>query len=85
MAHFQRANFGCTNCDAKACYNRIVPVILLLAYFKAGVFGIGQGSTDGSPGWTLISNIILKVYHRMCKEYTMQDPTKEIKIKCNAD
>eukprot|EP00957_Ditylum_brightwellii_P119633 9127262-Ditylum_brightwellii.AAC.1 len=35
MAHFQRANFGCTNCDAKACYNRIVPIILLLAYFKA--------------------------------------------------
>eukprot|EP00957_Ditylum_brightwellii_P082498 6271966-Ditylum_brightwellii.AAC.1 len=34
-AHFQRANFGCTDCDTKACYDRIVPTILLLAYFKA--------------------------------------------------
>eukprot|EP00957_Ditylum_brightwellii_P071367 5425301-Ditylum_brightwellii.AAC.1 len=35
MAHFQRANFGCTDCNAKACYVRIVPIILLLAYFQA--------------------------------------------------
>eukprot|EP00957_Ditylum_brightwellii_P116123 8858060-Ditylum_brightwellii.AAC.1 len=35
--HFQRANFGCSDCDAKACYDRIVPLVLLLAYFKAGL------------------------------------------------
>eukprot|EP00957_Ditylum_brightwellii_P169084 12869246-Ditylum_brightwellii.AAC.1 len=35
--HFQRTNFGCTDCDAKACYDRIVPLVLLLAYFKAGL------------------------------------------------
>eukprot|EP00957_Ditylum_brightwellii_P061508 4668040-Ditylum_brightwellii.AAC.1 len=35
--HFQRANFECTDCDAKACYDRIVPIILLLSYFKAGL------------------------------------------------
>eukprot|EP00957_Ditylum_brightwellii_P147429 11226118-Ditylum_brightwellii.AAC.1 len=33
--HLQRANFGCTNCNAKACYDRIIPLVLLLAYFKA--------------------------------------------------
>eukprot|EP00957_Ditylum_brightwellii_P029080 2197083-Ditylum_brightwellii.AAC.1 len=54
MAHFQRANFGCTNCNTKVYYEKIVPIILLLAYFKAGAFGIRQGSTDGPPGWTLI-------------------------------
>eukprot|EP00957_Ditylum_brightwellii_P141558 10784277-Ditylum_brightwellii.AAC.1 len=26
MFHFQRANFGCTDCDAKACYNHIIPL-----------------------------------------------------------
>eukprot|EP00957_Ditylum_brightwellii_P101533 7737860-Ditylum_brightwellii.AAC.1 len=35
--HFQRANFGCTDCDTKACYNRIIPLILILVYFKAGL------------------------------------------------
>eukprot|EP00957_Ditylum_brightwellii_P004683 355912-Ditylum_brightwellii.AAC.1 len=35
--HFQRANFGCTNCNAKAYYYRIIPLVLLLAYFKAGL------------------------------------------------
>eukprot|EP00957_Ditylum_brightwellii_P038120 2882746-Ditylum_brightwellii.AAC.1 len=35
--HLQRANFGYTDCDVKACYNRIIPLVLLLAYFKAGV------------------------------------------------
>eukprot|EP00957_Ditylum_brightwellii_P037340 2826169-Ditylum_brightwellii.AAC.1 len=88
--HFQWSNFGCTDCDAKACYDRIIPIVLLLAYYKAGLpyltgvflmillynmqyyivmafstakfvntfhlfhtlFGTGQGSTDGPPGWT---------------------------------
>eukprot|EP00957_Ditylum_brightwellii_P110856 8455541-Ditylum_brightwellii.AAC.1 len=35
--NIQCANFGCTDCDAKACYNCIVPLVLLLAYFKAGL------------------------------------------------
>eukprot|EP00957_Ditylum_brightwellii_P098404 7497461-Ditylum_brightwellii.AAC.1 len=35
--HLQRANFGCADCDAKACYNRIIPLVLMLAYFKAGL------------------------------------------------
>ena len=29
--HLQRSNFGCTDCDAKACYDRIIPLVLLLA------------------------------------------------------
>eukprot|EP00957_Ditylum_brightwellii_P204678 15340381-Ditylum_brightwellii.AAC.1 len=35
--HFQRANFGGTDCNAKACYNKIIPLVLLLAYFMAGL------------------------------------------------
>eukprot|EP00957_Ditylum_brightwellii_P070857 5384382-Ditylum_brightwellii.AAC.1 len=35
--HFQQAKFCCTDCDAKACYNRIAPLVLLLAYYKAGL------------------------------------------------
>ena len=35
--HLQRSNAGFTNCDAKGCYNRIVPLILLLAYYKKGL------------------------------------------------
>eukprot|EP00957_Ditylum_brightwellii_P108590 8281936-Ditylum_brightwellii.AAC.1 len=33
----QQANFGCTDCNAKACYNQIVLMVLMLAYFKAGL------------------------------------------------
>eukprot|EP00957_Ditylum_brightwellii_P029282 2213422-Ditylum_brightwellii.AAC.1 len=35
--HFQRSNFGCTDCNAKACYDQIIPLVLLLAYYKAGL------------------------------------------------
>eukprot|EP00957_Ditylum_brightwellii_P143649 10944499-Ditylum_brightwellii.AAC.1 len=35
--HLQRANFGCADCNAKVCYDRIIPLVLLLAYFKAGL------------------------------------------------
>ena len=35
--HLQRANTGFTDCDAKACYDRIIPLILLLAYYKKGL------------------------------------------------
>eukprot|EP00957_Ditylum_brightwellii_P094345 7183743-Ditylum_brightwellii.AAC.1 len=33
--HFQHANFRGTDCNTKACYDRIIPLVLLLAYFKA--------------------------------------------------
>eukprot|EP00957_Ditylum_brightwellii_P017308 1303626-Ditylum_brightwellii.AAC.1 len=33
----QQANFGCTDCNANACYDRIIHMVLLLAYFKAGL------------------------------------------------
>eukprot|EP00957_Ditylum_brightwellii_P211481 15366217-Ditylum_brightwellii.AAC.1 len=35
--HLQRANTGCTNNNAKACYDRIVPTFFLLAYVKVGL------------------------------------------------
>eukprot|EP00957_Ditylum_brightwellii_P077646 5900957-Ditylum_brightwellii.AAC.1 len=35
--HIQQTNAGCTNCDAKACYDRIILIVLLLAYYKAGL------------------------------------------------
>eukprot|EP00957_Ditylum_brightwellii_P096934 7381881-Ditylum_brightwellii.AAC.1 len=34
--HYQRCNSGMTDCNAKACYNRITPELLLLLYYKAG-------------------------------------------------
>eukprot|EP00957_Ditylum_brightwellii_P211273 15365983-Ditylum_brightwellii.AAC.1 len=116
-AHFQQANLGCTYCDTKACYDWILPIILILVYFKAGlpystciffvqllhdmkypmttvlgistlvnyfgfitaVFGIRQGSTDRPPGWDLIRDIILKVYHWICKGCQMIDPSQKLK------
>eukprot|EP00957_Ditylum_brightwellii_P054422 4123099-Ditylum_brightwellii.AAC.1 len=36
-AHVQHANLGCTDCNAKACYDQILPIVLLLMYFKAGL------------------------------------------------
>eukprot|EP00957_Ditylum_brightwellii_P015130 1140417-Ditylum_brightwellii.AAC.1 len=52
--HLQRSNFGCTDCDAKTCYDHIIPLVLLLTHFKGGLpyefFGIGQGATDGPAG-----------------------------------
>eukprot|EP00957_Ditylum_brightwellii_P148879 11334047-Ditylum_brightwellii.AAC.1 len=37
ILHLQTSNFSCTDCDAKACYDCIIPLVLLLAYFKAGL------------------------------------------------
>eukprot|EP00957_Ditylum_brightwellii_P055582 4212256-Ditylum_brightwellii.AAC.1 len=37
MTHMQRNNLGFMDCDAKVCCNRIIPLVLLLAYFKAGL------------------------------------------------
>eukprot|EP00957_Ditylum_brightwellii_P187306 14265107-Ditylum_brightwellii.AAC.1 len=42
--------------------------------FLAAVYGIGQGSTDGPPGWTYISDMLLKCYHKIYKGCTIQDP-----------
>eukprot|EP00957_Ditylum_brightwellii_P131070 9997745-Ditylum_brightwellii.AAC.1 len=60
---------------------------MLVNYFGllAAVFRIRQGSTDGPPGWALISDILLKVYHRMSHGCQITDPTKTIKVKCNTD
>lgn len=35
--HLQKANADFTDCNTKACYDRIVPLILLLAYYKKGL------------------------------------------------
>eukprot|EP00957_Ditylum_brightwellii_P163041 12415320-Ditylum_brightwellii.AAC.1 len=35
--HFQQSNVACTDCDTKACYDRILPIVLLLAYAKLGL------------------------------------------------
>ena len=35
--HFQRSNIACTDCDAKACYDQIIPLVLLLTYVKLGL------------------------------------------------
>eukprot|EP00957_Ditylum_brightwellii_P125833 9592197-Ditylum_brightwellii.AAC.1 len=116
MLHLKRLNMGCTDNNAKACYDWIIPLILLLAYVKAGlpyatgvffvhilynmqyhlamlfeiascmnffaliaaIYGIGQGSMDGQPGWTCISDIILKCYHQLCKGCTITDPTNTL-------
>eukprot|EP00957_Ditylum_brightwellii_P175250 13341781-Ditylum_brightwellii.AAC.1 len=35
--HLQHSNFGCIDCNTKACYDQIISLVLLLAYFKAGL------------------------------------------------
>ena len=35
--HMQRTNCAITNCDARACYDRILPIILYLTYHKMGL------------------------------------------------
>eukprot|EP00957_Ditylum_brightwellii_P000792 62755-Ditylum_brightwellii.AAC.1 len=123
IVHFQCANIGCTDCNAKACYNRIISLILLLTYLKVGLayptgvffatilynmqyyittafgtatqsnffeklaalYGIGQGSTDRPSRWTMLSDVLLKCYHKLFKGFTMANPANDIKLKCNAD
>eukprot|EP00957_Ditylum_brightwellii_P119484 9116684-Ditylum_brightwellii.AAC.1 len=38
---------------------------------------------DGPPGWVLISDIILKVYHCMCKGCKFKDPVQIMSVQCN--
>jgi hypothetical protein len=35
--HLSRCNAAIIDCDAQACYDRILPVLVTLAYFKAGL------------------------------------------------
>eukprot|EP00957_Ditylum_brightwellii_P044307 3361977-Ditylum_brightwellii.AAC.1 len=62
-------------------------ILIFVNFFGlvASVFGIGQGSTDGPPGWACISDILLKCYHQLCIGCTIQDPDKLIMVSCNAD
>ena len=100
--HMQRHNCAITDCDATACYDRILPVLLSLCYHKMGlpahgctwlikaltqmnyhvltshgcseqtshtddkgtIFGIGQGATDASAGWLLISTLLSQLYEK---------------------
>eukprot|EP00957_Ditylum_brightwellii_P141336 10769212-Ditylum_brightwellii.AAC.1 len=91
--HFQRSNLGCKECNAKLLYSMKYYMITalgkstLINYFGclASVYGIGQGSTAGPPGWTLISNINLKVYHWMCKGCAIANSAQKMKVQCNTD
>eukprot|EP00957_Ditylum_brightwellii_P063391 4811504-Ditylum_brightwellii.AAC.3 len=40
---------------------------------------------DGPPGWALISDIILKVYHMLYHGCKMADPDRLVTIQCNID
>ena len=37
IMHMQRRNCALTDCDAKACYDRILPIVLYLTYHKMGL------------------------------------------------
>lgn len=49
------------------------------------VYGIGQGTTNGPSGWTCISDIILKYYHKTCNDCKIEAPKREVSISANAD
>jgi hypothetical protein len=123
ILHLKRCNGAIIDCDAKACYNRILAVLVALVYFKAGLalsvctlfaqalkqmkfymvtafgvsekynqhseetpsYGIGQGATDGPPGWTGISDIIIKSHNTKAHGSILEDPTKTIKVKRSVD
>lgn len=110
--HMTRKNCAITDCDARACYDRILPHILFLCYSKMGLptkdcvwlaralvtmryhiltghgpssafsttdneqqlFGIGQGATDASAGWLLISTILSRVYDTFAKGCKLKSP-----------
>eukprot|EP00978_Attheya_sp_CCMP212_P031043 scaffold116006_cov90-Attheya_sp.AAC.1 len=37
VLHLMRCNGAIVDCNAKACYDRILPVIIALLYYKAGL------------------------------------------------
>ena len=49
------------------------------------LFGIGQGSTDGPPGWMCIVDPVLKCYNKMAHGCTLICPEQKILAKVNAD
>eukprot|EP00957_Ditylum_brightwellii_P105150 8015211-Ditylum_brightwellii.AAC.1 len=53
----------------------------------APVFGIGQGASDGPPGYEAIIDIVLKVYANLAKEYTIKQIQHQgvDSLKTNAD
>eukprot|EP00957_Ditylum_brightwellii_P039626 2997076-Ditylum_brightwellii.AAC.1 len=42
------------------------------------LFEIGQGATDGPPGWTYHTNMIIALYNKIAGGCKMQNPTREI-------
>jgi hypothetical protein len=48
-------------------------------------YGIGQGATDGPPGWTQISDVIIKSHNQTAYGSILQDPIKTIKVKRSID
>eukprot|EP00957_Ditylum_brightwellii_P007966 603335-Ditylum_brightwellii.AAC.1 len=51
------------------------------------VFGIGQGASDGPPGWGAIINIVMKVYAKLAKGCKIKQiqPQGISSLKTNAD
>ena len=45
------------------------------------ICGSGQGSTDGTAGWTSVCNTLLKVYSDCAESEGVEDPTGEITLK----
>eukprot|EP00957_Ditylum_brightwellii_P140144 10679010-Ditylum_brightwellii.AAC.1 len=81
-----------SECDAKACYNCILPIVLLLAYVKLGLPYITTTylmarAADGPPGWGAIIDIVLKVYAKSANGCTIKHTEKQgvDSLKTNAD
>eukprot|EP00957_Ditylum_brightwellii_P109862 8379675-Ditylum_brightwellii.AAC.2 len=51
----------------------------------AALYGVGQGSTDGPLRWAFISNLLLKVYHKMSEGCQITGPTQAITVRCNTN
>eukprot|EP00957_Ditylum_brightwellii_P105253 8023135-Ditylum_brightwellii.AAC.1 len=47
------------------------------------IYGIGQGTTDDTPNWTLILNVCQKAYEKHTKECTISSPTHDVNLNAN--
>eukprot|EP00957_Ditylum_brightwellii_P043823 3323217-Ditylum_brightwellii.AAC.1 len=56
-----------------------------LEYAMEIALGIGQGATDGLPGWTLHTNMITTLYSEKTKGSKMQNPRGTITISRDVD
>eukprot|EP00978_Attheya_sp_CCMP212_P032184 scaffold124289_cov63-Attheya_sp.AAC.2 len=98
--HLQRSNGAITDCDATACYDCIIALLVALAYSKAAfgvseefnkhspdtpLHGLGQGSTDGPTRWNFLSDKIIKAHNKRAKGSTLTDPGKWLSVKRSAD